>query len=307
MRILIIILLLSSVSCRQAPQNTAAPDDTRRSLKGALLLTKFNSLDELKAVVQIEYAPHGEPMVRLTHSNNGRKVTSILTPGISQLDFMHARQGSFWDRVWLALRCPYAVVNRRQLQVAYILARRLNHAFGEGDVAFYDLAETMMYNISLDDFTHIPSENLSEKGYINTFNHITAQAFTTSIFSEELADFIADIHERYNMPELISGVFTEEQLSDLETGPVDNYVDMINNEWGQELGKVLRSKYQISTKTYWTPELLTDYLNDIQSYYSWVFGIGFEPFCATDDLVTKFSSKINRLIESLSGIEYKIT
>ena len=127
----------------------------------------------------------------------------------------------------------------------------------------------MANQISDEDYLNLSCEELSEKGYLNTFNHITAQAFMTSIFSERLADFIADVHELYNMPELITGDFTEQQLADFENGPVDNYVDMINNEWGQELGKVLGKKYGIDRHTIWTPQLLRDYLNDIQLYHSW--------------------------------------
>jgi hypothetical protein len=102
----------------------------------------------------------------------------------------------------------------------------------------------------------------------------------------------------YNMPELITGKFTEAQLADFENGPADNYVDMLNNEWGQELGKVLREKYAITSRTYWTPGLLTNYLNDMQAYYSWAFQIGFSPFRPTDEMVEQFAWKIN----TVSGV-----
>ncbi|MFN3940495.1 MAG: hypothetical protein ACK4IY_07890, partial [Chitinophagales bacterium] len=140
----------------------------------------------------------------------------------------------------------------------------------------------------------------TEKGYINTFNHITAQTFITSIFGEELADFVADAHERANHPELITGTFTETQLNDLAEGPVDNYTDIINNEWGQELGKNLKVKYHITRQTNWTPELLANYLNDIQAYYSWAFQIGFTPFRPQDEQVTKFSRKLNLVMAGAS-------
>jgi hypothetical protein len=139
-------------------------------------------------------------------------------------------------------------------------------------------------------------EDLDEKGYLNSFNHITAQAFITSIYSERLADFIADVHELYNMPELVTGEFTNKQLADFVNGPVDNYLDMINNEWGQELGKVLDQKYKIDEGTFWTPFLLVDYLNDIQAYQGWAFGIGFKPFRADDNKIIQFAAKINKVI-----------
>jgi hypothetical protein len=120
----------------------------------------------------------------------------------------------------------------------------------------------------------------------------------TSIFSEDLADFVADVHERHNLPELISGIFTPHQLNDLKDGPVDNYLDLINNEWGQELGKTLRAKYNLCRNTQWTPELLANYLNDIQSYYSWTFWIGFKPFRPDDEMVVRFAGKINKVLSS---------
>ena len=147
-----------------------------------------------------------------------------------------------------------------------------------------------------DDLANANAEDLSEKGYLNTFNHITGQAFMTSIFSEKFADFIADVHERGNMPELITGVFTNDQIMDLEKGPVDNYVDMINNEWGQELGERLKKKHQITSTTNWAVEFLAMFLNDIQQYYSWTFQVGFEPFKPEDDVVKKFSFKLKKVL-----------
>ena len=297
------------------PMHLPAVEPICTTVRGALLLKRFNSFEELKSVIRIEYFNvnsgsnhiiHGKPMVRLIHVSNGREVTSILKSGISERDIVRARDGSFWDRVWLGLKSPYCVISRMDLKRVSFLARRKDGILGEGDPAFYDLAEKTLHNINNDDLAFMHSEDLSEKGYLNTFNHITAQAFVTSIFSERLADFIADAHELRTMPELVTGKFTDEQLTDLENGPVDNYIDMINNEWGQELGKLLRKKYNISRKTYWTPELLANYLNDIQSYYSWAFQIGFNPFTATDQVVIRFSNKINRVMEDVSGLKRNI-
>jgi hypothetical protein len=104
------------------------------------------------------------------------------------------------------------------------------------------------------------------------------------------------VHERYNLPELVSGQFTLQQIADLENGPLDNFLDMINNEWGQEWGKYLHMKYGISGTTRWTPVLLADYLNDIQVYLSCSLKIGFSPFTPEDEVVNRFSGKINLLL-----------
>jgi hypothetical protein len=111
-----------------------------------------------------------------------------------------------------------------------------------------------------------------------------------------LADFVGDTHERYYHPELITGKFSEKQVNDLDEGPLDNYVDVINNEWGQEIGVKLKEKYSINRNTRWTPELLASYLNELQRYYSWAFQIGFRPVRPDEEVVIKFSSKMNLVL-----------
>ncbi len=269
---------------------------------GALLATRFSSLDELKRTVKIEYLTvSGKPlvggekaeMVRVCHCSNGREVVGILKEGVSQDDISDAQKGGIGVRIELLLHSPFSIRNREELKQVLALARRLPLVYGEGDPAFYDIAEQCVRNISKDGFPFKDHRDSTEKGYLNSFNHLTAQAFISSIFSEDIADFVADVHERKNMPELISGIFNENQLADPIDNPIDNYVDMINNEWGQELGKQLKAKYKIRPTTFWTPQLLADYLNDLQSYYSWAFEIGFSPFRADEDLILRFSKKIN--------------
>ncbi len=296
-------------ACQYSPsvdKDTLSPatEPTYRAVKGALLGTRFKSLEELKSVIKIEYFndnASSDSMVRVSHYSNGLEVISVLETGVSQGDFSKARDGNLWDRLSLVIRSPFTVINRADLERAYILSRRIPIWFGEGDVAFFDLAETSVANINTEDLAFRHAKDSTEKGYLNSFNHITAQAFITSCFSEEMADFIADSHERFRHPELITGKFTEKQIKDLEEGPVDNYVDLINNEWGQEVGKALRKEHNISRETYWTPELLTNYLNDLQSYYSWAFQIGFKPFNPDDIVVLRFSNKINVLMKRAGG------
>lgn len=276
---------------------------TYKTVRGALLGTRFASFEELKSVIEIEYvttdsaAPENR-MVRVRHCSGGREVVSILETGVSQGDFLKARYGhAVWDRVSLLFRCPYAISNRKDLERMFLLSRWGPQWFGEGDPAFFDLAKSTVDNINTPELAFRNPRDTTEKGYLNSFNHITAQAFITSCISEEMADFIADSHERYRHPELITGKFTEAQIADLDEGPVDNYVDIINNEWGQELGKQLKQKYGINAETHWTPELLANYLNDLQGYYSWAFQIGFEPFRPEDEEVLKFSYKINKVMK----------
>jgi len=325
-RFLVLICLISTIACHQPDTDTSKADEVKtnpikhapvtttsnNNTKGGLLATRFKSLDELKSVVEIDYfSTHFDssdhlfnikPYVRLKHKVDGMEVSSILMKGVSEKDFIKAGIGGFWIRLQLAMDSPYFVFNRNSLLKVYNLSRRRGTVFGEGDMAFYDLAETMLYNISDQDLELMSVEDLSEKGYLNTFNHITSQVFMTAIFSERVADYIADTHERRNMPELISGRFTTDQLSDLSKGPVDNYVDIINNEWGQKLGNELQRKYNIKQNTTWTPELLVNFLNDIQSYYSWGFQISFKPYRDTDKVVVNFAKKLNVVLDEAPGL-----
>ena len=305
LRYIVCIFLFFNLSCTwQQTTNTNTGQNSMLSGKAALLTTRFSSLEELKKVIKIEYTLEDVPQVSLTHSSNGQEVNSVIRSGISELDIINAKKGGFWDHVSLGLNSPYVVINRKDIMRVYLMARIRCNLFGEGDVAFYNISEAIVHNISDDDTAGINSRDLTEKGFINTFNHITAQALMTSVFSERLADFISDVHELRKLPELVTGKFTKEQINDIEEGPVDNYIDIINNEWGQELGKVLRKKYNISRETNWTPELLANYLNDVQSYYSWVFQIGFKPFRASDEIVIRFSGKINSLLMGVSGLGF---
>jgi len=292
-RLTLLVIFISFSGCKNAPEKETVEVSDFSDTRGALLLKDFKTFDDFKKVVHIEYEKGRKPLVRLTHKIHGRTVTSELKVGVSEQDFMNAKDKGFWDKVWIVFNSPYGVWKRNDFRKIYALSRRRQQVFGESDPAFYDLAETMVENISDEDKELMPAEFLTEKGYLNTFNHVTSQAFLTSVFSEKMADFLADIHERKNMPELVTGNFTTAQIADIENGPTDNYLDIINNEWGQELGKKLGKKYQIKSFTNWSPKLLADYLNDVQNYYSKAFQIGFKPFKPTDLLVVQFSKKIN--------------
>ena len=75
------------------------------------------------------------------------------------------------------------------------------------------------------------------------------------------------------MPHLVSGKLSIIDLTDTVNYPVDNYIDIINNEIGQELGKYLKHKYNINQKTKWTADFTCKFLNEIQDYYAESFDI----------------------------------
>ncbi|MEL6588737.1 MAG: hypothetical protein AAFQ68_01575 [Bacteroidota bacterium] len=273
-------------------------DKQKVQVRGALLSTHFSSFEDFQKRIRVEYInsdshSHRNSFVCVTHWSHGKQICSILKRGVSEKDFENAKFGGLWERISLAFQSPYVVFHYKDMQRVSILARWRPELYEAGDFAFYNLALEMVGHIEEKTKKSLPKADLGEKGYINTFNHITAQALMTAIFGESLANFMSDAHERRNLPELATGNFAQSQIDDVYNGVVDNLVDMLNNEWGQELGKQLAAKYQIEHATIWTPALLSNFLNDIQRYFSWAFQLPFQPFRPGDEIVQRFSQKLN--------------
>ncbi len=296
--------MISLYSCDQKEVALASSDEdicNGNVRNGGLLASRISSFDSLLKLMQIEYYKEGKvslpgdslnDLVVVSYCMHGKVYESRLAKDISQTEIKKAKEGGLSKKLGLLFKSPFAVMNRNELAQIYVLARRRYDLFGISDVAFYDLAEIASKKIH-DPSAYISRRDSGEKGYLNSFNHIAAQAFITTLYSEELADFIADVHERDNMPEIIHGKFTAKQLEEPNNNPMDNYVDLINNEVGQELGKRLKAKYKIEQDMKWDVVLLTAYLNDLQSFYQRIYQIKMEPFHEEEEVVRKFLKKIN--------------
>lgn len=318
-----LILLQYSISCKPSHRKEDDTTDSQalitehlqkneigtgcnlRIKSEALLSSRFKNIEELKTHLSIIYDRDyskmdsndcGHSVVTLNYLSNGEMLSREMTSGVSQTEILKLQKADYLKRCWFVLNNPSTIRQRNELEKAYLLARRHSILFGPGDVSFYDLAEASFRHINTPQLAFLNTRDSSEKGYINTFNHVTAQALISSLFSERLADFIGDLHERYNMPEITSGRFSNLQLNDTLNNPADNYVDIINNEIGQKIGLQLKEKYNLNEKTTWTPVLLAAYLNDIQSYYMWAMEIGLNNFRPTDEFIIKFSNKINSIM-----------
>lgn len=274
----------------------------------ALLTTRFADFEQFKQRVNIRYdraclwtldGPKQREMVHLEYREGDELIQRTLTSGIGQGALLKLLDSDPWKKMHFLLENPLAVRERKVLEKFHMLSRRRADVYGSKDVAFYDLAETMVRHINTPQVAFQTFRDSLEKGYISTFNHLAAQAIITAFFSEELADLIGDLHERHTMPELTTGQFTEKQLTDTITGPMDNYVDVLNNEIGQRLGLKLKQRYQLHELTHCTPELLATLLNEIQAYCMWALEIGMDPFEARDAVVIKFARKMNVHLASI--------
>ena len=308
MRFLSLTLILF-ISCNGADTNKRENEVTENSLNEPLILaqpvlaSRFTSLDDFKSKIQVTYFNNekgniSEPKVQLKLRGKKTEILCELKSGLSQADILEARDGNLLDKAKLTLRSPYTIRIRKDLKRVFFLARRMREIIGHREVAFYDLALAFSKHINTPEMAYTNAKDSGEKGYINTFNHVVAQSVLTSFFSKELASFLADIHERKNMPELTTGHFTAEQLKDTANYPEDNYADIINNTIGQKLGLVLQKKYKLKRIRQCTPELFANYLNDLQSYLSWSMRIGLKPFRSDDEVVVRFVYKLNRALNS---------
>jgi len=262
-----------------------------------LLASSFNGTKAFTDKVLIEYISqnsetkgiHRYGAISLFYVSNGDSILTHLKRGVSQNDIIKIRDGSMIDKLSFSLHKPKVVSSRVDLNKIYKLARRRPTLFGEGDVAFYDLAEMMLNNMILEQNRNLNSKDFSELGFINTYNHIVAQALITIIYSDAIADSIACYHERIRSDELINPLDVME-LSDVH---IDNYVDMINNEIGQRLGIAISDFLFTQKYEEWNPKILAKVLNLIQSYFSRHFQISFKPFHPEDPQLIKFAHKIN--------------
>jgi RHS repeat-associated protein len=85
--------------------------------------------------------------------------------------------------------------------------------------------------------------------YADVFQHIYGQTLLTVEYGEDFARFIGDAHER----DLTGfGEFTIASVSDL-----------INNEWGRQLGTSMREKYPSGN---WTADKVCSFTTDVISY-----------------------------------------
>jgi len=293
----------NSEFCENAIAYNWANTDALANVRAKVLLTsRFKDLDDLKKVVKITYdkdysqldsADYGQSTVTLIYLSNGELIKRSMSSGVSQIDVVKAYESNYFGKAGFALTNPFPMRLRKELSKVNLIARRRPLIFGLGDVAFYDLAEALVEHINTPELSFRQKGDYTERGFVNTFNHVTAQAIITSFFSEDLADFISDLHERKSMPELTNGVFNKYQLMDSINNPLDNYVDIANNEIGQEIGLLLKTKYGINENTICTPVLLTSYMNDLQSYYGWALNIGLDKFYSKDEEIINFTSKLN--------------
>jgi len=219
---IVVSICVLILACEQAPQahhpqvahETSQPSQVIKNhpFRGALLSTRFQSLDELREVLDISYSSVSHhpyivndqtQVVRVYHRSAGSEVCSILKAGMSERELSYAQRNGFSSKLLIAVSSWKTLGSRHELSCIFDLAKKRKALYGESDVAFFHLAEEMACHIDAHDAARLPLGDFTEKGFLNTFNHRTAQANLTTPFSADFAIFVAELHERKTLPELI--------------------------------------------------------------------------------------------------------
>jgi RHS repeat-associated protein len=242
-----------------------------------LVASDFETLSQLKKNLKLEYCydvVDSKEVYQVTVSQNfwGIHQQHILTenggPKQTELE-------TFWGKASYAASHPG---NALVLNKINNLSLRKNN---DQKMAFQDIANTLKANLSKGE----------ARGTIdNTFLHVAGQSFITTLFGEGYADLSGDIHERDHKSLLTgniqAGVDTQKAI--------DNYSDIINNQWGQRWGEAISKDLGITKDTEWTNDLTSKYLNALQDKISKGMGVKFDKsFKESDNFVKKTTEFIN--------------
>ena len=151
----------------------------------------------------------------------------------------------------------------------------------DSKLAFVDMGTEMIKKVE---------DKLRDKeGLNNTMLHVNGQALITALFGVGVANEAGLMHER-GQATLRNGAFRTEEAT---KAAIDNYSDLINNEWGQRWGEQLMTELGINAGTNWTNNTTAQFLNGLQERYTHTLCIKFKEFKSGDKFVKKYTKFIN--------------
>jgi RHS repeat-associated protein len=252
----------------------------------ALVAKDYGTLESLKKSINIVY--RGEDVedasVSVTHTYLERSASNTLNNGIGDEELKRAANGDFDLQFETAKKYPMLILYKGSLQKKQSLSYRNKNNSG---TALYYVASAMVNNIK----GSLKENHQGDRGLVNTFNHLGGQAIITMLYSRYSADFAGDIHER-DQPSLRTGKIKKSEVSQA----IDNYVDLVNNSWGQKLGSKLAGNFRNNLHNgVWFDRDTSELLNEIQNYYSETFGYEFNEFTKDTPIVKQFTDLLNEL------------
>ncbi len=243
-----------------------------------LVATDYKTLEDLGQKIELRYYSDIAKMVYISNTFEGKTVTDKLSSSMSsQEDLKKARSANLFQKGVIGLTNPTAVYYRKTLEKIEKMSYK---AKNDQNLAFQSIAKSLLAK------TSNPRGTLD-----NTYLHVAGQAFITTLFGEGVADFAGHLHETAHEA-LMTGIF----ISDRDiNAAIDNYSDLVNNQWGQEFGMEISEHLGIDSSTEWTNDLTANYLNALQEKISETMGIEFESsYNADQNFVKNLTTFINK-------------
>jgi len=159
------------------------------------------------------------------------------TGGVSTQEIAEASKKSKIYQYWFGIKHPQVVYYKNQIKGSLLLMKNF-----DGPTGFHNQFGKGLTGIS------------KEKAldYKNTFRHIAGQALLTIVYGSDFADFIGDAHERDD--------------NGYEGNRIDAITDLINNPYGQRVGKALSEKYDFTNPDNITAKNVASFLTEVSEY-----------------------------------------
>lgn len=260
-----------------------------------LIANNYKDLAALKKAVDIKYTPAGKissAEVSVTDKAKKSKGTNTLSEGTAgQAEIKKAAGGDWGDKLAFGAANPSAVWHKSALEgiekLSYAKKNTAGSALGHiSDAMYPHIAKPPTGGAVWIGKVKVTMPDATK----NMLLHVFGQAVITTIYGRSAADYAGDLHER-DQASLISGAILPAE----ERQAIDNYADMINNLYGQDIGERVAKTLGVSSSTVWTPALTAKYVNAIQGEIASEMGWKMTPFSATDPQIVKFSALLNEV------------
>ena len=253
------------------------------------IANRYKDMADLKKDISVKYSPDE---VAVSDTKKLKLGTNTLSEDqLGQDEIKKAQSGSNIDKILVGIAHPGAAWYRKELEGINKMSYVKQNASG---TAIGHISDQMYSHLSTKPTGPTVMKGKDKVTYgdatKNMLLHVFGQSAITTVFGRGAADYAGDTHER-DQGSLITGAFKPGEIRDA----IDNYSDMVNNLYGQDIGERVAAKLGITSSTVWTPALTAKYVNAVQGEIAKEMKWKFTPFAATDPEIKKFSALLNEV------------